>query len=182
MLGCSLCSHASLLLWSRWSKAWCLVASLITEAKWELVTENNRPIQVSRNQVRFRLPGDDPGAITITDTFSTFFHVSIDFPEDVSEAKVHQICCNVCPSIRETILAEIRKASQKLNYNNSIPAVAFPCLKHQTTDLHPAIASSSGFLTCTTHPATVCSELTEQHQVWLGKPKTGTNSDMLELL
>ena len=81
----------------------CLLASLITEAKWELVTENNRPVQVSRNQVQFRLPGDDPGAITITDSFSTFFRVSIDFPEDMDITKAEQICKKICPSVRETI-------------------------------------------------------------------------------
>ena len=133
------------------------------------MTENDHPVQLSRNQVQFRLPRDDPGAITISDSFSTFFHVSIEFPEDVSTTKAYQICENVCPSIRETVLTSIRKASQKLNYNNSITKAAFPCSKHQTTDLHPAITSGSGLLTCTKHPASVCSELTEQHQLWLGK-------------
>ena len=147
----------------------CLLASLITEAKWELMTENDRPVQVSRNQVQFRLPGKDPGAITITDSFSTYLHVSINFPEDMDTAKAIQICERVCPTIRETILSGIRKASQKLNYNNSIPEVAFPCLKHLPDALHPATISSSGVLTCTTHPASVYSDLTEQHQIWLGK-------------
>ena len=147
----------------------CLLASLITEAKWELLTENNRPVQVSRNQVRFRLPKKDPGAITITDSFSTFFHVSIDFPDDMSPARAIQISKKVCPIIRETILTGIRKASQKLNYNNSIPEVAFPCSKHVSGDLHPATISDSGCLTCTTHPADIFDESTEKHKLWLGK-------------
>jgi GTPase SAR1 family protein len=153
----------------------CLLASLITEAKWELMTEDNRPVQVSRNQVQFRLPGDDPGAITITDSFTTFFHVSIDFPEDIDIGKAEQICEKICPSIRETILSMIQKTSHKLNYNNSIPAVAFPCIKHLPGDLHPATVSSSGLLTCTLRPASVCSNLTEQHQIWLGKNNRGIN-------
>ena len=148
----------------------CLLASLITEAKWELMTENDRPVQVSRNQVQFALPGENPGCITITDSFSTFFHVSIDFPEDVSSTDALQICEDVCPTIRETILSEVRKASQKLNYNNSIPTIAFPCSKHRDAELHPATISSHGtLLTCTTHRATVCSEVTSEHKVWLGK-------------
>ena len=106
----------------------CLLASLITEAKWELMTENDRPVQVSRNQVQFRLPGnDDPGAITITDSFSTYLHVSIDLPEDLDATEMYRICSTNCPTIRETILTGIRKASQNLNYNNSIPDIAFPC-------------------------------------------------------
>ena len=151
----------------------CLLASLITEAKWELMTENNRPVQVSRNQVQFRLPGDDPGAITITDSFTTFFRVSIDFPDDMDIAKAEQIREKICPSIRETILSTIQKTSHKLNYNNSIPAIAFPCTKHLPSDLHPATVSSSGLLTCTLHPASVCSDLTEQHQIWLGRDTKG---------
>ena len=147
----------------------CLLASLITEAKWELMTDNNRPVQVSRNQVQFRLPGDDPGAITITDSFSTFFHVSIDFPEDMDVTKAEQICKKICPSIRETILSMIQKTSHKLNYNNSIPTIAFPCSKHLPSDLHPATISSSGVLTCTLHPASVYNVLTEQHQIWRGE-------------
>ena len=146
----------------------CLLASLITEAKWELVTENNRPVQVSRNQVQFRLPGDDPGAITITDSFSTFFHVSIDFPEDMDITKAEQICKKICPSVRETILSMIQKTSHKLNYNNSIPTIAFPCSKHLPSDLHPATISSSGVLTCTLYPASIFSDLTKQHQIWQG--------------
>ena len=147
----------------------CLLASLITEAEWELMTDNNRPVQVSRNQVQFRLPGDDPGSITITDSFTTSFHISIDFPEDMDIAKAEQICKKICPSIREIILSGIQKASHKLNYNNSIPTIAFPCSKHLPGDLHPATISSSGVLTCTIHPATVCSDLTELHQIWLGE-------------
>ena len=152
----------------------CLLASLITEAKWELLTENDRPVQVSRNQVQFKLPGNDPGAITITDSFSTSFHVSIDFPEDMDTPEAFEICNKICPSIRETILSSIRKVSHKLNYNNSIPAIAFPCSKHLPNTLHAATISSTGFLTCTVHPASVYSRLTEQHQIWLGEADKGT--------
>ena len=147
----------------------CVLASLIAEAKWELMTENDRPVQVSRNQVQFRLPGDDPGAITITDSFSTYLHVSIDFPENIDATKALQICTKTCPSIRETILAAIRRASQKLNYNNSVPKVTFPCSFHLPNDLHPATISESRVLTCTTHPRSVCNELTAEHQLWLGE-------------
>ena len=146
-----------------------LLASLITEAKWQLMTENDRPVQVSRNQVQFRLPGDDPGAITITDSFSTSFHVSIDFPEDMEADESLQISSRVCPGIRETILSSIQKVSHRLNYNNSIPKVAFPCTKHLPDAIHPATISSTGFLTCTIHPASVYSRLTEQHRIWLGE-------------
>ena len=151
----------------------CLITTLITEAKWELMTAGGRPVKVSRNQVQFKLPGDDPGVITITDSFSTFFHISIDFPEDMEVANIYRICESSCSTIRETLLTSIRKALLKLNYDDSIPKVAFPCSRHQATDLHAATISNSGFLTCTTHPASVYCEPTKEHQLWLGKMGTG---------
>ena len=146
-----------------------LLASLITEAKWELLEEDSYPVQVSRNSAQFTVPGKNPGCITITDSFSSYLHISIDFPASVSQERAQEICEEVCPKIRETVLAGIRKASQRLNYNNSIPSIAFPCSGHKDTPLHPATISDSGkMLTCTTHPATMCSEITEQHRLWIG--------------
>ena len=159
----------------------CLLASLITEAKWELMTENGRPVQVSRNQVQFRLPGKDPGTLTITDSFSTSFHISVDFPEDMDTDEALQISNKHCPDIRETILSSIQKVSYRLNYSDSIPEIAFPCLKHLPDAIHPATISSTGFLTCTIHPASVYSRLTEQHQIWLGE-KVQSDEGRLNLL
>ena len=148
-----------------------LLASLITEAKWKLLEEECYPVQVSRNSAQFTVPGKNPGCITITDSFSSYLHVSIDFPASVSRERAQDICKKVCPTIRETVLTGIRKASQRLNYNNSIPSVAFPCSGHKDTPLHPATISDSGkLLTCTTHRAAVCSEVTDQHRLWLGTP------------
>ena len=89
----------------------------------------------------------------------------------MSTSKALKICENACTSIREAVLTGIRKALQKLNYNNSIPNIAFPCSKHEAIDLHPATISTSGseLLTCTKHPASACNELTEQHRLWFGK-------------
>ena len=147
----------------------CLVASLITDAKWELLSEDGHPVQVSRNQVQFRLPGDDPGTLTITDSFSTFLVVSIDFPEDIDAADMQRICRNNCPIIRETILNAVQNALHKLNYNTSVLREAFPCTKHLPTELHPAVVTKSGLLTCTVQPASVYNKLTESHKIWLGE-------------
>ena len=148
-----------------------LLASLITEAKWELLEENDYPVQVSRNSAQFTVLGNNPGCITITDSFSSYLHISIDFPTSVSRERAQEVCEEVCPTIRETVLTGIRKASQRLNYNNSIPSVAFPCSGHKDTPLHPATISENGkLLTCTTHPATASCEVTDQHRLWLGTP------------
>ena len=142
-----------------------LLASLIAEAKWELLEENGYPVQVSRNRVQFALSGKNPGCVTITDPFSSFFHVIVELepPEGASADGIYK---KICPAIREMILTGIRKASQKLNYNNSIPEIAFPCPKHN--DLHPAIISEDGRLLICTSDRRVYSEMTEQHKLWLG--------------
>ena len=145
-----------------------LLASLITEAKWELLEEDGYPVQVSRNRVEFALPGKNPGCVTITDPFSSYFYIIVELepPEGASADGIQDIYDEICPAIRETVLTGIRKASQKLNYNNSIPEIAFPCPKHE--DLHPAIISENGrLLICTSHRR-VYSEMTEQHKLWLG--------------
>ena len=149
-----------------------LLASLITEAKWELLEEDGYPVQVSRNRVQFALPGGNPGCVTVTDSFSSFFHVTIDLepPEGASIEGVRRIYEETCHTIRETILTGIRKASQKLNYKNSIPEVAFPCSEHE--DLHPAIISKNGQLLTCTNVRRVYSEMTEQHKLWLGHKGT----------
>ena len=127
------------------------------------------PVQLSRNRVHFKVPDNQPGFIPITDSFSTFFHVAIIFPSDISSDKAFKICEDTCPKIRETILAGIRKASRTLNYNNSIPDGAFLCSKHQDDSLHPAIISKHDILTCTSQPATVFCEMTGAHKLWFGK-------------
>ena len=143
-----------------------LLASLITEAKWELLEEDGYPVQVSRNRVQFALPGKKPGCVTITDPFSSYFHVIVELkpPEGSSADGIQQ---KICPVIRETILTGIRKASQRLNYNNSFPEIAFPCTKHDNH--HPAIISEDEkFLICTSD-CRVYMEMTEQHKLWLGR-------------
>ena len=133
--------------------------------------EDDNPVQLSRNKARFTVPDNHPGFITITDSFAAFIHVDISFPSDISQAKALEVCKKICPLIRETVLTGIRNASQRLNYNDSIPEVAFICsnAKHQDTTLHAATISSSGLLTCTTHPASIFDEMTEEHKIWFGK-------------
>ena len=145
-----------------------LLSSLLTDAKWELLMEDGKPVQLSRNRVRFTIPGTT-GCVTITDSFSTFFHVDISFPPNTTFPQRLQICERKCPIIRETILASIRKASRRLNYTNSIPEAAFLCTEHQATSPHPATIGESDLLICTTHPASVCCMMTKRHKLWLEK-------------
>ena len=145
-----------------------LLSSLITESNWKLLMKNRTPVQLSRNRARFNIPGDHPGFITITDSIcDTYFRVDITFPSDISSSKALEVCKDVCPSIRETILSGIRNASRRLNYTDSIPEPAFFCSKHEATSLHAATVSNHGLLTCTVDRSSVCSEITEGHNLWL---------------
>ena len=156
-----------------------LLASLITDAKWKLLTEDGTPVQLSRNRVRFAVPGNNPGCITITDSFSTFLHTDLEFPDEVTSEQALEICADICPMIREIILTSVRKASCKLNYSDSLPETAFLCLKHNSTAApHPAtISHSTGVLTCTTHRRSIFSELTDKHKLWLGNSTIASTSD-----
>ena len=151
-----------------------LVAYLLSQAKWKLLFDasSRSPVKVNRNAVQFKVPGDLPGKITFSDSFSTYFQVSIQFPEKAPRA----LCSTVCPQIRETILAGLRKASSALHYNNCVPKDAFLCLEHSTSDTAVAHASvvdrTHKLMTCTLNPDEVCSILTEEHLVWFGSSDT----------
>ena len=81
----------------------------------------------------------------------------------------------MCPQIRETILAELHKASSALHYNNSVPKDAFLCLEHSTDTATPhasVVASIRTVMTCTLNPDEVFNNLTEEHLVWFSSSDT----------
>ena len=153
-----------------------LAAYLLSRAKWKLLFDASSqcPAKVDRNTIEFEVPGDRPGRITITDSFSTYFQVSIQLPAAIAS----ELSPEVCPQIQETILAGLRSASRNLNYNNSVPQDAFFCSGDHITStdapvphMHVAtVESNRRWMTCTVNRAEVCSRLTEQHLVWF--PRT----------
>ena len=152
-----------------------LLASLITDTGWKLLERDRYPVQLSRNRAQFVLPGNNPGYVTITDSFSTFFHIAIKLPEGNSAEDIRQICKEVCPSIRETIQAGIRKASLHLNYDNPDTKFAFPC----STCQYPATFSCSGLhLTCTGDTSHCC-KIPEGHCLWFGSKGTRSINSFL---
>ena len=147
-----------------------LVAYLLSQAKWELLLDasSRSPVKVDRNTIHFKVPGDLPGKVILSDSFSTYFQVSI-------EKTPRALCSKVCPQIRETILAGLRKASSALHYNNSVPKDAFPCLEHSTETAMPhasVVASFRTVMTCTLNPDEVFNSLTEEHLVWFSSSDT----------
>ena len=155
-----------------------LVAYLLSRAKWKLLFDprTKSPAKVNRNTVEFEVPGDLPGSITLTDSFSSHFQVSIQLPPTVAS----ELCREVCPQIRESIIAGLRSASSTLHYNNSVPQEAFFCSgEHSSTDtaaarMHVAtVERKRRWTTCTVNRR-VCSRLTQDHMVWF--PQTSTAS------
>ena len=147
-----------------------LVAYLLSQAKWELLLDasSRSPVKVDRNTIHFKVSGDLPGKIILSDSFSTYFQVSI-------EKTPRALCSKVCPQIRDTILAGIRKASSALHYNNSVPKDAFFCLEHGTgtPTAHTSVVDSTRMLmTCTLNPDEVFNTLTEKHLVWFNSSDT----------
>ena len=150
-----------------------LVAYLLSQAKWKLLSDASRsPVKVDRNTVQFEVPGGLPGKITLSDSFSTYFQVSIQLPEKAPRARYSA----VFPQIHETIIAGLRKASSALHYNNSVPEYAFLCFEHSSSEKvmpHASVVDSTRTLmTCTLNPAKFCSTLTEEHLVWFGSSET----------
>ena len=151
-----------------------LIAYLLSQAKWKLLFDasSRSPVKVDRNTVQFEVTGKLPGVITISDSFSTYFQVSFQLPAKAPRA----LCSTVCPQIRETIIAGLRKASSALHYNNSVPEYAFLCYEHSSSEKvmpHASVVDSTHTLmTCTLNPAKFCSTLTEEHLVWFGYSET----------
>jgi len=145
-----------------------LVAYLLSQAKWKLLFDasSRSPVKVDRNTVQFEVPGDLPGVIILSDSFSNYFQVSIQLPKMAPRA----LYSAVFPHIRKTIVAGIHRASSALHYKNSVPKDAFFCLEHGTSVspmVHAAVVDRTHTLmTCTLNSAEVCSTLTEEHLVW----------------
>ena len=151
-----------------------LVAYLLSQAKWKLLFDasSRSPVKVDRNTVHFEVPDGLPGKVILSDSFSTYFQVSIHLPKGAPAT----LCSMVCPQIRETIVTGIRRASNALHYNNSVPKDAFLCCEHttfRTVKPHASVVDSSRTLmTCTLNPAKFCSTLTEEHLVWFHSSDT----------
>ena len=148
-----------------------LVAFLLSEAKWKLLLNTDlSPVKVDRNTIEFQLPEGLPGKIILTDSFSTYFQISLQLPRNAPAA----LCSIVCPQIRDTIMAGLRKASTTLHYSTSVPRDAFICCEHSnsTTSPHATIVDSScTVMTCSKNPAEVCTTLTEAHLIWFGSSR-----------
>ena len=152
-----------------------LVCYLIHTRKWELLKDEfKEPSHLTRNSIHFSAPQDLPGRVIVSDPLSSFFLVTFEGPPDVAT--------DVCPLIRETILAGIEQVSKNLNYlpldteeTDSVgsqpkkPVITFLC-PCKATPLHPATMSANGkYLKCyESKVIEICEKVTPEHMTWFG--------------
>ena len=119
------------------------------------------PQCLTRNCIKFQLPEDEPGSLTLIDAFSHF---------EVYVSTRRNICVHLCPSIWRTLFEGIHKAAKTLRYQ-LVPKQAFLCTKCKNTRPHLALpAAAFDYWKCKLHPDR-SGPLKEEHKMWL--PKRG---------
>ncbi|ORU94809.1 MAG: hypothetical protein A6F72_09240 [Cycloclasticus sp. symbiont of Poecilosclerida sp. N] len=83
----------------------------------ELVPHSNTPACLYRNCIQFSIRGF-PGRVTLIDTFTHF---------EVHVSTASKVCGKLCSSVRQAILAGLKKAMLTLGYNNCTPSLALVC-------------------------------------------------------
>ena len=145
-----------------------LNASVINNAGWSLLEESGEPIQVSRNCITYTLPGNDPGKVSLVDTFSNYIAVVVEIDAEASLAA--KTCQKLCPVICDTVYTNVRKAVAALHYTNTIPQYAFFCPESSSacsTSSHAAIVTSGHTGLICSHKRSILRLLTEQNKMWL---------------
>ena len=139
-----------------------LVAYLRNECKWEIAQEHGTPACLYHNCIKFGLPEDEPGSIVLIDS-TKFLEVYVKSALD----------SNLCHTIREDIMAGLKKAHESLHYDPPQVDIGFVCQKEQCKEKEPHLAKISE-----NKNNWVCSEntekggpLTEREYVWLEELK-----------
>ena len=142
-----------------------LVVHLLTACKWKLQTKDGNLACVSRNCIKFKLPGK-PAIITLIDSFS-FFEVHLRALPDP------EILCEV----RKSIFTGLENAYRKLKYNNSKPEAGFLC-ECGSSPPHAAtryILHENCYLVCT-ETSECGGKLSNEQEMWFGElPSTNAS-------
>ena len=150
--------------WPRNGVFCCLVVFLINHCKWQVILPSaGSPILMTKNCIKFRVPGTHPATITMIDSYA-YFEIHIKAPAPV--------CHKICPSIRDVIFDGINKATDKLHYNNDKPCSGFFCPHSNSngqasnSEPHAAMTEDQEYWQCTVEDH--FGELTEREKVWFG--------------
>ena len=136
-----------------------LVVYLRNDCKWE----DASPRCLYHNCIKFRLPEDEPGSIVLIDS-TKFLEVHVKSELD----------SNLCRTIREGIMAGLKKAHESLHYDPPQVDIGFVCQREQCKEKdEPHLAKMNKNKTKWT-----CSEnteeggpLTKREHVWLEQSK-----------
>ena len=107
------------------------------------------PECVSRNCLKFQLPGGAPGSLTLVDAYS---HIEV---HPVADA---QVLSTLCPTIREGVSKHLEVAKDVLHYSSLHSATGLVCRSkepHGIAESLPWWKRLFGQSDTTSHPATV---------------------------
>ena len=145
----------------------CTVSSLISDAGWNLLTEDGEVVQVARNSITFEVPNGLPGKLTFLDPLSSYLEVVLELPVHV--AAEHSI--TLYPEIRSAFITAVKKSMETLHYEMRAPEVSFMCpgLSGRCSEsLHPAtLDDRQSCLKCSLKPGTVSHRLSDDQRMWL---------------
>ena len=152
----------------------CTISYLMSEAGWKLLTQGGEVAQVARNSITFEMPKKGlAGKLTFLDPLSSYLEIIVEFPVTIAEE--HRAM--LYHEIRETFFSAIQQAMKTQHYKVMTPELSFLCPEQSdrcSKIPHLAIVDDTHtYLTCSTNPATVCHQLTEDHKMWLNTPETG---------
>ena len=147
---------------------WCVlflggIPSIITEfLSLELVPPSRKHLYATvldKDCIKFQLPEETPGSLTLIDAFSHFELYINNVPSDIRS--------RLCPSIWRTLLEGIQKAAETLKYGELAPKQAFLCKKGNTQPHLAFPAGAANYWKCELHPD-IFGPLTDEHKVWKG--------------
>ena len=145
----------------------CTVSSLISDAGWNLLTEDGEVVQVARNSITFEVPNGLPGKLTFLDPLSSYLEVVLELPVHI--AAEHSM--TLYPEIRNAFIIAVKKSMETLHYEVRAPKVSFMCPDQSgrcSGSPHPAtLDDKQSCLKCSLKPGTVSHPLSEDQKMWL---------------
>ena len=120
--------------------------------------DNTKPLCLTRNCIKFQLPEDNPGSLTLIDEFSHF---------EVHVEASHDVCAHLCPLVWHTLVEGIQKAAETLNYQ-LVPKQAFLCEPHKSIQPHLALPNNAFTYWKCEQDQVTSGKLTKEHKVWKG--------------
>ena len=154
----------------------CTISYLLTEAGWNLLTEDGEAVQIARNSITFELPQGFPGKLTFLDPMSSYLEVVVELPVIVAADSNPSLY----REIRDTFIIAMKQAMKTLNYEVRTPELSFLC-PEQSSECSPLphlarVNASCSFLTCSIKPVEVFAEITQEQKKWLQPNSKGVSA------